>query len=426
MNRRILHSIVLTILLPLSNLAKGQSALGELPELIEFNAKNFSTNLETKKTEVEGNVHLRLGDRELFADSLSFDPTTGEVECAGAILFRQGSLEIEATGVKFNLRSGLGIFYNAAVHKPGAFKLEGKEIKRVAETVYEARVAKVSFCQDCPSSWSFIGDRVRIDTERYAELHHAVLQIKDTPLFYLPFIYYPAKDERFTGFLIPYFKFSPALGAQLGIPFYYAPRKDLDFTYDYRYMSKGGHRGEVVTRYVLSDYSFFNSRTSYIRTPAGSPWLEDRYGIHFESRMQVAKHWALLGRGDTLSDVEMSTNFEEDSVESRLPTVANDLYLEGNFENFSLNAGVTLPQDNVNRLVSARTSERWALPHVRGGIPSTPITNEFLANFRLDDLRLQTFADDPYSTSLTLTVHNLTAISDRQSRISDDGYRLAS
>ena len=114
----------------------------EFSDLIQFEADSYSTNLQTKKTEVSGNVHLLLGDRELFADKLSVDPVVGDVECVGKILYRQGSLEIEAQGVKFNLKTGLGVFYNAAVRRPGAFQLEGKEIERIGESVYNAKVAK--------------------------------------------------------------------------------------------------------------------------------------------------------------------------------------------------------------------------------------------------------------------------------------------
>jgi hypothetical protein len=363
----------------------------EFSDLIQFEADSYSTNLQTKKTEVNGNVHLRLGDRELFADKLSVDPVLGDVECVGKILYRQGSLEIEAQGVRFNLKTGLGVFYNAAVRRPGAFQLEGKEIERIGESVYNAKVAKISFCQDCPQSWSLVGDRVRVNTEGYAEFHHAILQIKDTPILYFPFVYYPAVDRRFTGFLIPYFKFSTALGAQMGIPFYYAPQNNLDFTLDYRYMSRGGHRNDLQTRYVFSDRSFFKSDTSWIRAPSESFGLSDRFGIHYQGRAQFFTNWALLAKGNLLSDLDMSTHFEDDSAESRLPHLNHDLALEAQYENYSLVLGALLPQNNLQRSERELGTVRWTLPELKVGTPLTPLFARFFSSLRFEELSVRRY-----------------------------------
>ncbi|MEZ4814627.1 MAG: putative LPS assembly protein LptD [Bdellovibrionota bacterium] len=370
-------------------------------DLIQFEAEKYSTNLETQKTEVEGHVKLKLGDRELFADKLVIDPNSGDVECSGKVLFKQGPLEIEAKGVKFNMKSGLGVFYDAIVKRAGAFQLEGREIKRESEQVYEAKIAKISFCQDCPPSWSLTGDRIRVNTERYAEIHHALIAVKDIPVFYLPVVYYPAQDKRFTGFLIPYFKFSTALGAQIGIPFYYAPTDYMDFTYDYRYMSRGGHRNALESRYRFSDYSFLTSNTSWIRTPSESQWFQDRYGIHYGGRFQLFKNWAFLARGDFISDVEMSQNFEDDSPESRLPTLSNDLFLESQYENFSLFAGVRMPQDNLDRVIDSRGNASWTLPHIKAGTPYISLfENTLLGATRIEMLSVRRLENGDFSNAL--------------------------
>jgi lipopolysaccharide assembly outer membrane protein LptD (OstA) len=395
--RAIVRSVFFLFAFHLTSLSQAEG----LADIIELHSENYSTNLQTQKTELEGNVHLKLGDRELFADKLSLDVTSGEVECIGKVVFTQPGLKIEAGGVRFNMKTGLGIFFNATVKREGAFYLEGKEIRRETEKVFVSKVAKISFCQDCPQSWSLVGDRIRVNTERYAEVHHAVLEIKDVPVFYLPVVYYPAQDKRFSGFLIPYFKFSAALGAQVGIPFYYAASDSMDFTWDYRYMSRGGHRNQLESRMKFSEYSYWKSNTSWIRTPANSQWYQDRYGIHYEGRAQFFSNWAFLARGDYVSDVEMSENFEDDSPESRFPTLSNDLFLESQYENFSLFAGVRMPQDNLNRDLSSRGNASWVAPHIKAGIPLTPIIrNSLLGSVRLEELSVRRLEDGDLSGAL--------------------------
>lgn len=409
--------LVLFVSVVLSSFAFSQ----EFSDLIQFEAENYTTNLKTQKTEVSGNVKLKLGDRELYADKLTIDPASGEVECEGKVRFKQKDLEIEAKGVKFNMKSGLGVFYDAVVTRAGAFKLEGREIKREGEKVFVAKVAKISFCQDCPPSWSLTGDRIRVNTEEYAEIHHALIAVKDVPVMYLPVIYYPAQDKRFSGFLIPYFKFSTALGAQLGIPFFYAPSDNVDFTYDYRYMSRGGHRNALQSRAKLSDFTFIETNTSWIRTPTDSQWFQDRYGIHYGGRAQFFGNWAVLARGDYISDMEMSQNFEDDSQESRLPNLSNDIFLESQYENFSLFAGTRMPQDNLNRALNSRGNASWVMPHLKAGTPYLSIfENSLLASIRVEELSVRRFEDGGFQSALAVDPNsNFIASGDRYSGMLD-------
>ncbi len=386
-------------------LVSSLATANQLADQIEFQADKYTTNLETKKTEVEGNVHLKLGNRELFADKLSVDFNSSDVECTGHVLFRNikedgNKIEIEAEGVKFNLKTGLGKFYNAQVRSKGAFHLEGKEIIRDTETTFIAKVGKISFCQDCPQSWSLVGDRINVDTEKYAEVHHALIEIKDVPVLYLPFVYYPAQNKRFSGFLIPYFRYSKALGAQLGIPFYYAPNDLMDFTWDYRYMSEGGHRNALETRVKYSDYSFWNSNTSWIRTLNNRTLTKDRVALHYQGRAQFLESSAFLMSGNFVSDVDMSRSFEEDSSESRLPNYSNEFFIESQFENFSLLAGARIPQDNLDRNLTSRGDVNWTLPQVNISMPLTPLWNSLLIGASVEELGVRRFKEGKTSQLL--------------------------
>jgi len=86
------------------------------------------------------------------------------------VLFRQGSLEIEARR-EVQSQDGLGNFLHGRC-AAGSFSTRSKEIERIGRKSLPASVAKF-FCQDCPHRGAR-GDRVRVNTENYAELHHAV------------------------------------------------------------------------------------------------------------------------------------------------------------------------------------------------------------------------------------------------------------
>jgi hypothetical protein len=117
------------------------------------------------------------------------------------------------------------------------FRMEGTSIERNAGNDYRAREAMFTPCR-CDENespdWSFRADTIEAQLGGYADLWHAVLQINDVPVLYLPWIKLPIKDQRQSGFLLPQLGFDSRSGNILSQPVFFdlSPSSDMTVTAD--------------------------------------------------------------------------------------------------------------------------------------------------------------------------------------------------
>ena len=64
--------------------------------------------------------------------------------------------------------------------------------------------------------------------------------MKGVPVFYTPYICFPVKDERQSGFLFPIIEVSGEDGFDLTLPYYLNLAPNYDATLTPRYMAKRG------------------------------------------------------------------------------------------------------------------------------------------------------------------------------------------
>ena len=89
--------------------------------------------------------------------------------------------------------------------------------------------------------------------EHYAKLKHTRFKVGKAPIFYLPWLLWPVKTDRASGFLMPDFGNSNSRGYFLGTALFWAMRRNMDTTFYMDYYSIAGPAGGLEYRYV-SDY----------------------------------------------------------------------------------------------------------------------------------------------------------------------------
>ena len=84
----------------------------------------------------------------------------------------------------------------------------------------------------CPP-WSLKAKKISHDkAKKTIYYEHATLRVYDIPIFYFPRFFHPDPTvKRQSGFLIPFFTDSTAVGAGFGLPYYWAISKDKDMTF---------------------------------------------------------------------------------------------------------------------------------------------------------------------------------------------------
>ena len=294
---------------------------------IEFSADEYETDLSTRVTRARGNVEVEVGARDLRAESVDIKPQENLIEARGKVRVSEGLLSIEGDEGQVEINSSRGNFRNAVLRYGTSFYAEGRKLESLGENRYRVNNGKISFCQDCPQSWSVFGTSIELEIEGYAEIHHALFQIKDQPVAYFPIFYFPIKTKRQSGFLFPEARLSDELGAQFGQPYFWAIAPDQDATIEYRFMSEGGHRLATEYRYLYSDRSFVKTKVAYVRNQSVPNVDEDRYGFSISQRWQISPKWVQRYQGELASDTRYPASFGYDFLNARLPTLSNRISL---------------------------------------------------------------------------------------------------
>lgn len=156
------------------------------------------------------------------------------------------------------------------------FKIVGASIERRAGNDYLAKQALWTPCRcadDEAPAWGFRAARTEAQIGGYADLYHAVLEIKGLPVLYLPYLKVPIKNERQTGFLMPTLGFEKRSGNIFSQPVFFDLGRDRDATVSMDVFENRGTRLGVEYRQQLSQFSGWDLRLEGLRDRL---WMDDR------------------------------------------------------------------------------------------------------------------------------------------------------
>ncbi len=300
---------------------------------INFSSDEYETNLKTKATHAKGNVKVLLEGRNLNADLIDYFPERNLLNAKGNVILSQGIFNITAGEATVSTDRSTGVFYDAILRSDTGLFVSGSKIESLGNDKFRIVNGKVTLCQDCPQAWSVFGASIELELEGYAEINHALFQIKDQPIAYFPIFYFPVKVKRQSGFLLPRYRFSNEVGSLIGIPYFIDIAPDQDATIEYQLMTEGGHRVSAEHRFRYSARSFSDSKISYNKNFDSPNVGAHRYGLSISERFQITPNWVQRYSGEMASDPRYSASFDEDYRDYRMPALSNRFSLAWQNEN---------------------------------------------------------------------------------------------
>ena len=117
----------------------------------------------------------------------------------------------------------------------------GETIEKIGPKKYRITNGGFTTCVQPTPRWDLHAGTVVLNIDHYTLLKQAVLRVKGVPMFYLPILYYPTKEEdRATGFLIPTYGSSTLRGQSIHNAFFWAINRSQDATFMHDWFSKTG------------------------------------------------------------------------------------------------------------------------------------------------------------------------------------------
>ncbi len=218
---------------------------------VEMHADRLEYDHEKRTYTARGNVTLSQGNLRVRADSVSYDEPTNTLTAKGRVIARRGGDVVEADKIKLRLDKASGVLFNGKLllTRQNVY-LEGKKIEVLGRSRYHIEQGGFTTCDGASPDWRITGEDLDVTLEGYGTLEHGVFYIRDIPVFYLPWLIYPAKQKRQTGFLTPSISNSTIKGFDIRLPFFLALSPSVDATLTPRICTQRAFQTSLEFRYV--------------------------------------------------------------------------------------------------------------------------------------------------------------------------------
>lgn len=191
--------------------------------------------------EAHGDVLIQQGQNTIRADKATYFRETGFAHLNGNVRIDWDGDILTGDSADFDLQNSVGWVTDGEMFLVSDnFYIRGKLLEKKCSNTYAFMDAQITTCDGPVPAWSLKSSEGEVTTGGYARLWHPRFQVKDKPVLYSPYMIFPVKTERQSGFLIPEPSYSSRLGVGLNIPYYWAISEEQDATLYANMMSKRG------------------------------------------------------------------------------------------------------------------------------------------------------------------------------------------
>ena len=209
--------------------------------------------------EAEEDVELRKLGLRVNADTLRYDETQETLDAKGNVRLQTDTGVIKGPDLHYQVPDSTG-FMNTPAFALSGVQGQGQgtadKLTFLSEERYLLDDAKYSTCAVGKEEWWIHASQMEIDRSTNTGTgRNAWIEFKGVPLLYTPYITFPLRKERKSGFLAPSFATSNTRGVEFTAPYYFNIAPNYDATLTPRVLSKRGVQLGGEFRYLQPNYS---------------------------------------------------------------------------------------------------------------------------------------------------------------------------
>jgi len=320
--------------LSLATLAALGAGAADLQERVVLTAEEQSGNAE--RWHGEGEVRVLYQDIEIRCDELDYDRASGDIVARGNVIVDRGPSRFTAAEARFNLLTKTGVFHDATAFVDPMYSFAGREIEKLDETHYRIDHATFTTCESDDGSppWNFSFRSALVEEEGLGRFSSVAMKVQGVPVFYLPYMVWPVKQERALGLLMPRLGYSDRRGFNIGLPLFVPLGRSYDTTVFADYYAEG----------------YFGLGNGWRWAPvAGAAGEIDLYAIH--DRAADRTEWRVFGKHaqddflgfrflaqvENLSDIDFWQDFDRSFDANTRRDLYSFAYLTRSLGPFALN-----------------------------------------------------------------------------------------
>lgn len=315
----------------------GRTDDSEVP--VNLEADELTYDKDSGRYRASGNVQLTQGETEVRSQTLWWTQASGEVEAEGDVRLTSPDEQMSGSKMQYNLQKGTGLVEDGQI-----FLLEqnlhvrGKQIERRGEFDYRILDGTFTTCDGEVPSWKFGAERVDVTIEGYARAKNAIFYLKDIPSFYVPYILYPVKTERESGFLMPRVGYSERRGFQYNGAYYQVLGDNQDATIYFDYLSDMGIGKGLEYRYIFGKSTSGEARVYHIDVDKvdGDEVGEERYAFEWQHDGTLPGGIRMVADAEYVDDDKYFEDFGEVAGEYNKDKVQSVFSLSKNWGKYNL------------------------------------------------------------------------------------------
>ena len=267
-----------------------------------------------------GGVLLIQDRRKLSADWVAFSLETGRGVASGRVRFRDGEQYLEGSFVIFDVETLDAILYDGEIDTgPSGFQIEGREIRKEGESDFSLREGVLTTCR-CPEEsdrkpWVLTTRHADVELGGYGRATNSTVEILGVPAIWLPWIMFPVKTERESGVLPPEVAFGGQSGSRVGLPIFWAARRNLGVVAMPLYSAERGFKLDLDADYVYGERSGGRAYGAYARddsyVPGRSRFKPNRWAAALEHDQFLPDGWRARADVKLVSDRFYLQDYDE-------------------------------------------------------------------------------------------------------------------
>ncbi len=291
-----------------------------------------------KVIRAEGNVEVKRGKMILKAGKMKVNRETQDVEAEGNVSVDAPEWQLKAAGFKLNLPKETAVIRDGEIYiESSHLSLTGRRFEKFTGQAYHIDDGSFTTCL-CESgipAWKITAKEIELTPEGEGIIRGGKFYIRDIPVFYLPYGFFPVRTKRKTGFLFPKPGYSSDEGFTFQQPYFWAISRSTDATIvgNIETRARAGIWGEFrhlfsrntnlrLNAAYFNEFDRSNAEDDIVNKNIDDPTIpQDRWAVGTKHRNSNTSGWEtysdIFAFSDDLFTRELFDKFNLDDVQER-------------------------------------------------------------------------------------------------------------
>ncbi len=184
---------------------------------------------------LSGGFSFHFRDYRAWGDDLFYNEETEQIRAEGSVVLMRGNEVLRGSRLDLDLKTETASVFDVEGNLGTDYFFTGSAVHKLSDERFTILDAQFTACEvedgEVPD-WSFRARRVDVNASGYAKTRGVSFRAKKAPIIYLPYMLWPVKSSRVSGFLLPKPGFSTRRGPSLGIAYFWAINRSYDATFN--------------------------------------------------------------------------------------------------------------------------------------------------------------------------------------------------